>query len=77
MTVTRLSPLDASFLAVETPTAHMHVGWAAIFEPPADGVRPSFERAPRAHRRPAAASAAVPADAAVGAVRDQRPGLGR
>ena len=35
MTVTRLSPLDASFLAVETPTAHMHVGWAAIFEPPA------------------------------------------
>ena len=44
MTVTRLSPLDASFLAVETPTAHMHVGWAAIFEPPADGVRPSFEQ---------------------------------
>jgi WS/DGAT/MGAT family acyltransferase len=42
MSVTRLSPLDASFLAVETPTAHMHVGWAAIFEPPADGVRPSF-----------------------------------
>ncbi len=25
----RLSALDASFLAVETPTAHMHVGWAA------------------------------------------------
>ena len=44
MTITRLSPLDASFLAVETPTAHMHVGWAAIFEPPADGVRPSFEQ---------------------------------
>ena len=42
MTVTRLSPLDASFLAVETPTAHMHVGWAAIFEPPADAARPSF-----------------------------------
>jgi WS/DGAT/MGAT family acyltransferase len=44
MTVTRLSPLDASFLSVETPTAHMHVGWAAVFEPPADGIRPSFEQ---------------------------------
>jgi diacylglycerol O-acyltransferase / wax synthase len=43
MSVTRLSPLDASFLAVETPTAHMHVGWAAIFEPPDDALRPSFE----------------------------------
>jgi diacylglycerol O-acyltransferase / wax synthase len=43
MHVKRLSPLDASFLAVETPTAHMHVGWAAIFEPPSDGGRPSFE----------------------------------
>jgi diacylglycerol O-acyltransferase len=57
---TRLSPLDASFLAVETPTAHMHVGWAAIFAPP-DGeseARPSFaelrdhiaRRLPRAPR---------------------------
>jgi len=58
MPVTRLSPLDASFLAVETPTAHMHVGWAAIFEPPDGGLRPSFEelrrhiacRLPRAPR---------------------------
>jgi diacylglycerol O-acyltransferase / wax synthase len=58
MPVTRLSPLDASFLSIETPTAHMHVGWAAIFEPPADGARPSFEelrehiacRLPRAPR---------------------------
>jgi diacylglycerol O-acyltransferase len=38
----RLSPLDASFLSVETPTAHMHVGWAAVFEPPARGERPGF-----------------------------------
>ena len=38
----RLSPLDASFLAVEGPTAHMHVGWAAYFDPPATGPRPGF-----------------------------------
>ncbi len=31
MTSARLSALDASFLAVETPTAHMHVGWVATF----------------------------------------------
>ena len=37
MTATpRLSALDTSFLDVETPTAHMHVGWAATFNPPAD-----------------------------------------
>jgi len=39
----RLSALDASFLAVEGPTAHMHVGWAATFAPPTDGPRPDFE----------------------------------
>src|SRR5690349_741063 len=39
----RLSPLDASFLEVESATAHMHVGWAATFLPPADGPRPTFE----------------------------------
>jgi WS/DGAT/MGAT family acyltransferase len=43
MTGPRLSPLDASFLAIETPTAHMHVGWAATFAPPAEGPRPGFE----------------------------------
>src|SRR5436305_3087599 len=31
----RLSALDASFLDVETPSAHMHLGWVASFEPPA------------------------------------------
>jgi WS/DGAT/MGAT family acyltransferase len=40
----RLSPLDASFLEVETPTAHMHVGWVALFSPPDDGERPTFAR---------------------------------
>jgi diacylglycerol O-acyltransferase / wax synthase len=42
VTCTRLSSLDASFLEVETATAHMHVGWVALFAPPPDGV--SFER---------------------------------
>src|SRR5215204_464432 len=35
----RLSALDASFLAVEGPTAHMHVGWAATFAPRANAHR--------------------------------------
>jgi WS/DGAT/MGAT family acyltransferase len=42
-TATRLSPLDDSFLGLEGPTAHMHVGWAALFDPPVDRPRPSFE----------------------------------
>jgi diacylglycerol O-acyltransferase / wax synthase len=42
MTPTRLSPLDASFLEVENPNAHMHVGWVALFSPPKNGRRPSF-----------------------------------
>jgi diacylglycerol O-acyltransferase len=41
---TRLSPLDDSFLATESATAHMHVGWAALFDPPARGPRPDFEQ---------------------------------
>jgi diacylglycerol O-acyltransferase len=39
----RLSALDASFLRIETATAHMHVGWAATFAPPEGRPRPSFE----------------------------------
>src|SRR4051812_16181866 len=42
MSSTRLTSLDASFLEVESPTAHMHVGWAAIFAPPEDRRRPPF-----------------------------------
>lgn len=42
MTSARLSALDASFLAVETPTAHMHVGWVAVFSPDAEGRLPTF-----------------------------------
>lgn len=33
----RLTPLDSSFLRVESPTAHMHVGWKGVFRPRADG----------------------------------------
>jgi diacylglycerol O-acyltransferase / wax synthase len=33
----RLSPLDVSFLYMETPTTAMHVGGVAIFAPPDDG----------------------------------------
>ena len=40
----RLSPLDASFLHVETPSAHMHVAWKARFEPHPDKPRITVER---------------------------------
>jgi diacylglycerol O-acyltransferase len=58
VSATRLSPLDDSFLTAETPTAHMHVGWTAVFRPPHDSPPPSFEelrrhieaRLPRAPR---------------------------
>jgi diacylglycerol O-acyltransferase len=38
----RMSALDASFLAVETPSAHMHVGWVAEFCGPAENRPPTF-----------------------------------
>jgi len=43
VSTTRLSALDASFLEVESATAHMHVGWAATFTPPQDAQRPDFD----------------------------------
>ena len=42
MTRTRLSALDAAFLAIESEQAPMHVGWAALFRAPVDGPAPSF-----------------------------------
>jgi WS/DGAT/MGAT family acyltransferase len=39
MSRSRLSAFDASFLTVETPTAHMHVGFVATFRSP-DGCPP-------------------------------------
>jgi diacylglycerol O-acyltransferase / wax synthase len=57
MAPNRLSALDASFLDVETASAHMHVGWAAAFDPPEDRPPPSFEQlrdhiSRRLHRAP-------------------------
>jgi diacylglycerol O-acyltransferase len=42
MSSTRLTSLDASFLEVESPTAHMHVGWASVFAPAAGSPPPRF-----------------------------------
>ena len=43
MSLSRLSALDEAFLTLESPQAPMHVGWAALFSPPASGPSPSFE----------------------------------
>lgn len=37
--ITRLTPLDASFLRIETRNAHMHVAWKGRFAPRDDGRR--------------------------------------
>ena len=37
MSTTRLSALDASFLAVESAESPMHVGWVATFDGPGPG----------------------------------------
>jgi diacylglycerol O-acyltransferase len=58
----RLSALDATFLAVESPRSPMHVGWVAEFAPPERGPRPKarelvdllatrMEQAPRWRQR--------------------------
>jgi diacylglycerol O-acyltransferase / wax synthase len=57
MAPNRLSALDGSFLDVETASAHMHVGWAAAFDPPEEKSAPSFEQlrdhiGRRLHRAP-------------------------
>ena len=43
----RLSGLDASFLYLETPTLHMHVSMAAVFDPSTIKGGYSFEHVPR------------------------------
>ncbi len=44
MTAERLSTLDASFLRLESRTAHMHVGWRGVFAVPAPRKRPTLSR---------------------------------
>ncbi len=44
----RLSPLDGSFLRVETENAHMHFAWTALLDPPESRPRPTL-RALRRH----------------------------
>src|SRR5215212_1813018 len=39
----RLSPVDGSFLRLESPQSHMHVGFSAVFAAPAGRARPSVE----------------------------------
>ncbi len=38
----RLSPVDASFLQLESARAHMHVAWSAMFSPPERGPAPTI-----------------------------------
>ncbi len=46
MSEMQLSPLDAAFLELEEAdeAAHMHIGWALVFDPPPGGERPSLEQ---------------------------------
>ena len=46
MPAEQLSPLDAAFLELEEAdeAAHMHIGWALVFDPPPEGERPSLEQ---------------------------------
>ncbi len=46
MSTSHLSPLDAAFLELEEAdeAAHMHIGWALVFDPPPGGGRPSLAR---------------------------------
>ncbi|MDQ6751525.1 MAG: wax ester/triacylglycerol synthase family O-acyltransferase [Actinomycetota bacterium] len=39
----RLSALDGSFLRLESPQAHMHVGWSAVLSAPVDAPRPTAQ----------------------------------
>jgi diacylglycerol O-acyltransferase / wax synthase len=40
----RLSPIDGSFLRVETANAHMHVAWSATFRVRPDAPPPTLSR---------------------------------
>lgn len=38
-----MSAIDASFLQLESASAHMHIAWSSILAPPDEGPRPSIE----------------------------------
>ena len=46
----RLSAIDASFLQLESGSAHMHVAWSSILAPREDGPRPTLRVAHAAAR---------------------------
>ena len=69
----RLTAVDASFVAQEGPTAHMHVGAVMIF----DGPAPAYEDARRPRARPAAPRPALPPEARLPAGGDRPPAVGR
>ena len=76
MPAERLSALDASFLAVESPAAPMHIGWVFSFDPPEDGPSPSFAELAE-HIAGASSAPALPPAAGGRAVRAPRAGVGR
>jgi WS/DGAT/MGAT family acyltransferase len=43
VTLSRLSPIDASFLSLESPRAHMNVGWSGLGPLPAGAERPTVD----------------------------------
>jgi hypothetical protein len=54
----RLNPLDAAFLEVESETAQLHVGWAALFALPRTGAKPKRRQGVGAPDRAAGAQRA-------------------
>ncbi len=58
-------------------TAHMHVGWVAVFSAPAEGSPAELLGAPRQHRAAARACAPLSPEARLRAARAARPGVDR
>ena len=69
----RLTAVDASFLAQEGPTSHMHVGAVLIFE----GPPPAYDDFADHIRGAAAPRAALPPEARLPAARDGPAAVGR
>ena len=71
----RLSPLDVSFLYMETPTTPFHVGGVAVVRAAGRGLR--LRAARRPHHRADRARAALPAEGALHPRAPRQPGVGR